>query len=161
MDTQEFRIARKSVWDTCKELPAGAFHLAFVLHFFETGPMVNWSGLYLAPPVDIAIFTRLPIEAVNAAIDGLERRELITYDKARQLVYVKGLLARQMPRRLSENQARGLVRRVKEFADDSPAVKAFLREHMETPGLAAYLRVGNGDSNGVSNGVSNRVKSEK
>ncbi len=141
MQKGQFRIADKSVWDACKDSPEGHFHEALVLLYLETGPVTNWTGLFAAPPVDIATYTRLPIQGVNAAIKELERRGLIVYDRERQLVYVKGLLLRQMkdigP---TEQQAIGIFRHVKQYSEASPAVIAFIDEHRETRALAKHLK---------------------
>ncbi len=142
MKEKPFRVASKTVWDAIKVFPGGCHRDALVFLYFETGPVTNWTGLYSAPPVDIAEYTRLTVEEVKASITNLERWGVIVYDHDRQLVFVSGLLNRQMRKAPNKSQAKGICRHVKEFAENSPAVIAFVAEHQESPELGEHFRKG-------------------
>ena len=112
---------------------------ALVFLYFETGPVTTWTGLFPAPIVDIAKFTCLTVREVLDAINTLSGWGLIVYDHDRQLVCVKGLLLRQARYRPNEDQVTGIVRHVEEMPEDSPAVIAFIKEHLDTPELAEHF----------------------
>ncbi|MHB8939865.1 MAG: hypothetical protein ACYC7K_00465 [Desulfobacteria bacterium] len=121
----KFRIVDKSVWATCKALPAGHHREALVFLYFESGPTAHWTGLYPAPIVDISEHTRLTVEDVRAAIANLERWKVIVYDKERQLVCVRGMPERQLQGGPNAAHRKGIDRHLEAFAPGSPAVEAF------------------------------------
>lgn len=120
-----YRTVHKSVWDACKAFPTGHYREALALIYLESGPLAHWTGLYPAATVDIAEHTRLTVQEVEAAIVNLERWGLIVYDHDRQLVYVKGMLVRQLKGDPNECHQVGINRHLEAFADCSPAVSAF------------------------------------
>lgn len=135
------RVVRRGWWNTILTLPGCTQQESHLLVYLETTHLALWTGLYPISPKDISRHTCMPVEEVLAAIDGVCRRGLIVYDGDRQLVYVRGLMLRQlgvdMP---NKNQIEGLVRIIERMEEDSCAVRAFIEDHLEIPEIGELYR---------------------
>lgn len=134
-----FRTLHRTVWEMFLKLGGISLRERMVFLYFEGGPFTHWSGLFAASIVDIVRFTGLDDKEVHQAIVNLSRLGMIVFDFDRQMVFVKGLLIRQLGYSPNEKQALGIVRHVEELPGDSPAVRGFVREHKDTPELSEHF----------------------
>ena len=129
-----FRLTHRDVWEALSKLGEGKHREAIVFLYLETGPHSNYTGLFQAPLVDIARYTSLTKREVLGAIGNLSRLGLIVYDKGRQLVFVKGMLQRQLgTSTLNEDNTKGVVYHVERMPEESPAVQSFVSSNREIP----------------------------
>lgn len=153
-----YRILLTSVWNMFRKTSATpADRLVFM--YLEAGPRSHYTGLFQVHLVDIAEYTGLSDKEVLQALEKLARWELIVYDPSRQLVFVKGMLQRQLGTSTpNENNVTGIVYYVERMAEDSPAVTSFLEANREIPAINDLLEcVPGGDPLGVPRGVEGGV----
>ena len=98
--------------------------------FAELGPTAHYSGLYFLPLPDICEQTGLRESAVLAAMDELERAGVVIFDRSRMLVFVPGMMLRQLLLPvLNAKQTKGVLAYVERLPRSSPLLRAFLHEH--------------------------------
>ena len=137
------------------KLGKDAHREAFVFLYLETGPHSNYTGLFQAPIVDIAKYTRLTDTEVIRAIDRLSEWGWIVYDKDRQMVFVKGMLQRQLGTSTpNADNTKGIVYHVERMPEESPAVEAFISANREISEIEDLQKVmyGGDDPGGVTGG---------
>lgn len=134
-----FRILKTSVWNMFRKTTATPAD-RFVYICLEAGPHAHYTGLFQVHLVDIAEFTGMSEKEVRQALDRLSGWKLIVYDPSRQMVFVRGMLQRQLGTSTPhENNVAGIVYYVERMAEDSPAVLAFMEENRDIPEFEAIL----------------------
>ena len=143
-----FRMLHRQWWRACRANKIQREAL-LVLLALEAGPWGagQYTGLYHISPSDISNYTGLTDKEVAHALNTLERRNAIAYDRAMRVVFVKGMLARQSPNFAStEKNLLGVSNHVERMPEDSPAVREFVTAQRNVPELfellEAYFDVG-------------------
>ena len=151
----KFRAVYKSAWQTAKALHKDHHHReAGVLVYLESAPEGNFAGVFYVAVGEIARATGLDAMEVQIAITNLKKMGLIVYDFDRRIAYVKGLLIRQLGGRPNVKHVKGVINILDGLPEESPAVQAFINEHLKTPELAEAL------SDRVSDRVSDTEREE-
>jgi hypothetical protein len=151
-----FRLVHRNIWEALAKFGKGNHREAIVFLYLETGPHSNYTGLFQAPLIDIAKYTCLTIAEVLQAIDNLSRWGWIVYDKDRQMVFVKGMLFRQLGTTTpNEDNLKGVIFHVERMPEESPAVEAFISANREIPEIDELFKAMYGGVNpgGVSGGA--------
>jgi len=148
-----FRLVHRTVWEELAKFGKGNHREALVFLYLETGPHSNYTGLFQAPLVDIAKYTCLTVAEVLQVVDALSRGSWIVYDKDRQMVFVKGMLQRQLGTSTpNEDNTKGVIYHVERMPEESPAVEAFISANREISKIDDLYEVmyGGEDPGGVS-----------
>ena len=151
-----FRLVHRTVWEDLATFGKGNHREVVVLLYLETGPHSNYTGLFQAPVVDIARYTCLTVAEVHKAIENLLRLGWIVYDGDRQMVFVKGMLQRQLGTKTpNEDNLKGVIFHVERMPEESPAVEAFITANREIPEIEDLFEVMYGPEvpGGVTEGV--------
>ena len=136
-----FRIAHRSVWEMFTKFGKDTHPEAIVYLYLETGPHSIYTGLFQAPIVDISKYTCLTVPEVVQAIDNLSRWGLIVYDNDRQMVFVKGMLQRQLGTSTpNADNTKGVFYHVERMPEGSSAVEAFISANREIPEIRGSLQ---------------------
>ena len=150
-----FRLVHRNVWETVSKFGEGYHREALVIMYLETGPHSNYTGLFHASIVDISNYTCLTVQEVLQAIDNLSGWGLIVYDKDRQMVFVKGMLQRQLGTSTpNADNMKGVFYHIERMPEESLAVEAFISANRELPKIEDLYRVmyGGDDPGGVTGG---------
>ncbi len=111
-----------------------------IFMYVETAPASNYTGLYYLSPHDISRATRIPRKIVDDTMVSLSRRGLIVHDTERQLIFVRGMMARQNSSFAdTEDNRTGIMYHVERMPEDSPAVDAFIEAQRDVPELYELL----------------------
>jgi|GEM_PF-2853359 len=134
-----YRILETAVWNTFRRTSASpADRLVFM--YLEAGPPSHYTGLFQVHLVDVAEYTGLSQKEVLQSLDKLSEWGLIVYDPSRQLIFVRGMLQRQLGTSTpNENNVAGIVYYVERMAAESPAVEAFISANRKIPEFEAIL----------------------
>lgn len=137
-----FRLVHRNLWEAFAKFGKGHHREAFVFLYLETGPHSNYTGLFQAPLVDIARYTSMTNAEVIDAIDNLSRWGWIVYDKDRQMVFVPGMLQRQLGTKTpNEDNLKGVIFHVERLPEESPAVEAFISANRGIPEIDDLFEV--------------------
>lgn len=138
-----FRMVHRSWWRGCRANRIRGNPL-LVLLAVETGPWGegHYTGCFRLGIYDIADYTGLTEAEVSKSIAFLERIGVIVFDRDRQVVYVKGMLARQSPNFATNgnNVLQGIVNHIDRMPEGSPAVSAFIEAQRNEPELYELLQ---------------------
>jgi hypothetical protein len=117
-------------------------NVLLVALFLETGPggAGMYTGLYYCALADISDYTGLKIKEVGQAIEYLECRGDVVYDRDYGLVFVRGMMQRQSTNYAStENNLQGVMHHVERMPEGSRAVQEFINAQSNVPELFELL----------------------
>ena len=129
-----FRVLRPETWSLLQRWGLRSKErLAFL--FLEAGPLTHFSGLFSCPLVDLAVGAGISEREAQTAIAKLTTSGLVVFDSARFLVFVPGLVERQLgTERFNVKHRAGMLAHVIHLSKDSPAVRAFFAAYGECLG---------------------------
>lgn len=155
-----FRLVHRNVWENLAKFGKGNYREALAFLYLETGPHSNYTGLFQAPLVDIAKYTSMTNAETVQAIGNLSRAGWIVYDQDRQMVFVKGMLQRQLGTSTpNEDNTKGVLYHVERMPEESPAVESFITANREMPEIDELYEImyggdtPGGDTGGLTTGA--------
>ena len=107
-----------------KNLTKEALILALYVELYHSA---HFTGLYHLAVVDIQLNTGLTEGEIRGAMEELEREGIAIFDRQRTIVFVPGMMLRQLgaEKKINAKQQKGVVRHLEGFSPESPPVLAF------------------------------------